>query len=80
MATDRNIVEMINLIRGKQSDNQILIATVNSTSPLSLKLYDLVVSKNIYSDHELKLNKGDTVVIYRDGISFYILERVVKKS
>lgn len=46
--TDRKIIEMINAIRGSKNGQTILIAKVNSISPFTLKMNDLIVSKHIY--------------------------------
>ena len=70
--------EMAVLLKNKNStDQQILLATVTSTDPVTLQLYDLTVNQHIYSNPDLKLKNGDHVIVLLDNISFYILQKVV---
>ena len=70
--------EMAVLLKNKNStDQQILLATVTSTDPVTLQLYDLTVNQHIYSNRDLKLKYGDHVIVLLDNISFYILQKVV---
>lgn len=53
--SDRNISNMIEAIRGQsnKSDTNIMIAQINSVSPLTLTLFGKTISKNIYIDPSL---------------------------
>lgn len=58
--TDRKLVELVETIRGKGSGQNLLVAKVASTSPFTLKMYDLTVSKHIYvNDSFLKTSSGE---------------------
>lgn len=58
--TDRKLVELVESIRGKSNGQNLLIAKVASTSPFTLKMYDLTVSKHIYvNDSFLKTSSGE---------------------
>lgn len=112
--TDRKLIDAILKIRGRQSEDHILVGKIHSISPLQLNMYDQIIKKHIYlndaytctSDSEISnsltwgkdddkanyamfpflqnvlkkqlLHKGDMVIVLQSGISFYILERVVK--
>lgn len=80
MTTDRHIVELLEMLRGQNKDQSILIGTLISINPFKIRMYDLTVTQHIYANDETNYKAGDTVVIFRNGISFYILERVVKKA
>lgn len=112
--TDRKLIELVQKIRGNGTEQNLLIAKVNTLTPFTLKMYDLVINKHIYinssflksSSNEVDnnivwdrnqeyipntmlsfskrmikadlLKVGDMVVVLQDGLSFYVLERVVK--
>lgn len=112
--TDRKLIEAVLKIRGKQSEDHILVGKIHNVSPLQLNMYDQIIAQHIYlndaytctNDSEITssitwgkdddkanyamfpylqsvlkkqlLHKGDTVIVLQSGISFYILERVVK--
>ena len=60
--------EMAVLLKNKNStDQQILLATVTSTDPVTLQLYDLTVNQHIYSNPDLKLKYGDHVIVLLDN-------------
>ena len=80
MTTDRHIVELLQALKGHDSDSTLMIAEVKSISPFSIVTCDVTISDNIYMNDQTEFKSGDTVVILQNGISFYILERVVKAS
>lgn len=58
--TDRKLVELVEAIRGKSSGQNLLVAKVASTSPFTLRMYDLTVSKHIYVNESfLKASSGE---------------------
>lgn len=58
--TDRKLVDLVEEIRGKSSGQKLLVAKVASTSPFTLKMYDLTVSKHIYVNESfLKASSGE---------------------
>ena len=61
--------EMAVLLKNKNStDQQILLATVTSTDPVTLQLYDLTVNQHIYSNPDLKLKYGDHVIVLLEDV------------
>lgn len=65
MPTNRNIVEMVEAIRGgienatNTGKEGLQMAKVQSVSPLTIKLHNLTISKNIYINPALMLEASD---------------------
>lgn len=106
-ATD--LAEEILKKSGLAADGGVMLAEVVSVTPLSIRLHDQIVTKNLYinpvytiGESDLKLADaphsgswdaflkafhkaftiipGDQLVVYLQGKSFYILERVSKAT
>lgn len=52
-------------------------ATINTTSPLTIKAHDQVISKYLYKSASLSLEAGDEVLVYESGVAYYIIAKVV---
>lgn len=78
MSTDRHIVEFLEALKRHRNNQSILVATVKNVSPFSLSMYDVTITDHIYINDDTKFKTGDTVVVFQSGISFYVIERVVK--
>lgn len=117
MATNRNIVEMVEAIRQGNGGNTgngadgIYLAKVQSVQPVTIKMHDSIITSNVYLNQALVvgavddgvekaflepfepreayeflkefhekfvLKRGDTVVVYLTGSSFYVAGKAVK--
>ena len=67
-------VEMAEALRG---DGTWRFATVNTTTPLTIKAHDQVISKHLYKSASLSLQAGDEVLVYESGVAFYVIAKVV---
>lgn len=71
-------VEMAEALRGDGSsgtDGTWRFATVNTTTPLTIKAHDQVISKHLYKSASLSLQAGDEVLVYESGVAFYVIAR-----
>ena len=68
-------VEMAEALRGDGSGGAD--GTVNTTTPLTIKAHDQVISKHLYKSASLSLQAGDEVLVYETGVAFYIIAKVV---
>lgn len=66
MTTNRPIVELVEAIRGRSGNaiktgaaEGLQMATVQSISPLTIKMHNLTISKNIYINPALILEASD---------------------
>jgi hypothetical protein len=67
MPTNRNIVEMVQAIRSKSGGNAasggvdgIYIAKVESVEPLTIKMHDNLITKNLFINPALMLEASDS--------------------
>lgn len=66
MATNRNIVDMVEAIRKRMGDSEsggvdgIYLATITSVEPLTIQMYGKSISKSIYINPALTLEASDT--------------------
>ncbi len=70
--------EILALFSEKSEGMSLLMAKINSTLPtLSLEINEQVVNRFVYLCEGLSgLNKGDKVIVAREGHNFYILSKV----
>ena len=64
-------------IRCSGTDGPWRFATVNTTTPLTIKAHDQVISKHLYKSASLSLQAGDEVLVYESGVAFYVIAKVV---
>lgn len=88
MATNRRMVEAVEKIRNKSAasrmeSSSLLIGTIVSAAPASIKIGGNVFTRNIYISEilkrspEYKVSPGDAVTVFFDGTSFYVTAKVV---
>ena len=73
-------VEMAEALRcdgSSGTDGTWRFATVNTTTPLTIKAHDQVISKHLYKSASLSLQAGDEVLVYESGVAFYVIAKVV---
>ena len=73
-------VEMAEALSGagySRTNSLWRFATINTTSPLTIKAHDQVISKYLYKSASLVLEAGDEVLVYESGVSYYIIAKVV---
>ena len=74
-------VEMAEALRGDGSsgtDGPWRFATVNTTTPLTIKAHDQVISKHLYKKRlPVPPGRGMKVLVYESGVAFYVIAKVV---
>ena len=71
-----NLAEAIKANGGKPSG--LMLAKVESLEPFKLKVDGQTVEKQIFAGQLFELRRGDLVVVWLEGGSFYILTKAVR--
>lgn len=71
-----NLAEAIKANGGQPSG--LMLAEVKELQPFKLKVAEQTVEKNIFAGQISGLERGDKLVVWLEGGSFYILTKAVK--